>query len=238
MRPSSILRSLVLLPLFAALLALVPEESESQTIPSPYRFIEEQHDFGFFVSYLSENRGMVSAAPGGGALYGARFGTQLGSGVFAFDGTTWLLPTKRIVWDPSDPTEGLVNLGETTSLVAGLDARLRFNLAGPRTWNGLSPFVLMGAGLTGDLSPRSDLEEVLLSEERFSFGPSALGLVGGGTHFVRGERLTLRLDSVLHIWKAGIPRPFQVFSEEFGAEVPEDEWLGVWSIGLGASFRF
>jgi len=238
MRPMFRARNLMLAPAAFFALCLTAAPGTAQNISSPYQFIEEQHDFGFFVGFATENRGMANAAPGGGPLFGARFATRLGTGLFAFDGSIWLLPTERTVWDPSEPEAGLVNLGEASSLLSGLDGRIRFNLAGPRTWNGLSPFLTFGAGLTGDLTPRSNLEEVLLSEERFSFGPSAVGLLGGGSQFLYGERLTLRLDSVLHIWKAGIPRPFQAFSEELGAEVPEDEWLGVWGLTLAASFRF
>jgi len=231
----------VLLPVLALFLmvgSLGVQSAEAQQIRSPYQFIDTRHSAGIFVGIAQENRGQLDLAPGGGIMVGARYGIEL-SGPFALEGTAFFLPTDRNVFDPTvDPDEQLPELlGTSNSLVAGIDGRLRFTLTGARTWHGLAPFVLMGGGVAGDLTPRSSLEDELVSEERFTLGPSFLGVLGAGTRWLPTENLTFRVDALLHLWKAGTPRAFFQFEEQYGS-VPEQEWPSVGALVLGGSYRF
>ncbi|TVR63323.1 MAG: hypothetical protein EA422_09610 [Gemmatimonadales bacterium] len=220
------------------LLGLLATPAAGQQITSPYEFIDTRHSAGIFVGIAGENRGQLDLAPGGGVMVGARYGIEL-SGPFALEGTAFFLPTDRNVYDPTvDPDEQLPEfLGTSNSLVGGIDGRLRFTLTGARTWHRLAPFVLLGGGVAGDLTPRSSLEDELVSEERFTLGPTFLGVMGAGTRWLPTDNLTFRVDALLHIWKAGTPRAFFQFEEQYGS-VPEQEWPGVGALVVGASFRF
>jgi hypothetical protein len=222
----------------AAGLFAAPDLLRGQEISSPYDFIDTRHQAGVFVGYAGENRGQLDLSPGGGPLLGARYGIEL-SGPFALEATAFFIPTERNVYDPStDPEEGLPPfLGTSSSLIGGLDARLRFTLTGDRTWYRLAPFVTMGGGLASDLTQRSSLEDELASDERFSLGPSFLGVLGAGTRWLPSDNLTIRFDATFHIWKAGTPRAFFEFEEQFGS-VPEGEWTGVGGLTLGSSIRW
>ncbi len=232
------MRRILLAPslILAAVLGVIP--AAGQEISSPYEFIDTRHEGGVFVGAAADSRGSLDLGPGGGLYLGARYGLELG-GPFALEGTAFLIPTDRNVYDPSNPDEGLELLGSTTSTVVGVDGRLRFTLTGARTWNRLAPFLVAGGGMAFDLSRDSALEEDLFGEERFSFGPSFLGVLGGGTRWLPADRLTIRADAVLHIWRLGTPDAFFQFEGENGlGSISEQEWTGVGVITLGGAFRF
>ncbi len=212
-----------------------PTGVSGQSIPSPYRFIETRHDAGIFVGMMNEKRGELQLGPGGGLFFGARYGIEL-TGPFALEGSAFLLPTDRRVYNPRSDA-GLEYLGDADALVAALEGRVRFTLTGARTWRGLAPFLLAGGGVVGDFYGRSELEEDFEPEDRFSFGPSFLGTLGAGTRWTPFDRLTLRAETVLHIWKLGTPRAYFGLDDEL-LTVPEQEWPGVGSFVLGASLRF
>ncbi len=227
---------LAALPILAVTMGVTP--ALGQEVPSPYEFIDTRHQAGFFVGAASDNRGSLDLGPGGGVYFGGRYGLELG-GPFAIEGTAFLLPTDRNVYDPSDPDEGLQLLGSTTSTVAGIDGRLRFTLTGNRTWNDLAPFAVVGGGLAFDLSRDSPLEEDLFGEERFSFGPSFLGVLGLGSRWLPTDRLTVRADALLHIWRLGTPEAFFQFEGENGlGSISDQEWTGVGVVTLGGAYRF
>jgi hypothetical protein len=207
----------------------------AQTIPSPYRFIDQRHEAGLFVSVVPEVRGSLDIGPGGGLAYGARYSIELG-GPFALEATSFLLPTDRQVRVPS--VSGVfTELGDVSSMVAGADARVRFGLTGARTWNGLAPFLLLGGGVAGDLYGRRELEAELPDNVRFQFGPSFLGTLGAGTRWLPFSRVTVRLDAQFHLWKVGTPAAFLNRNE--GLEpLPDQEWLGVPAFTTGLSYRF
>ena len=209
-------------------------EAAAQTISSPYRFVDDRHEAGAFIAAVPGNRGEMELGPGGGVLFGVRYSIELG-GPFALEASSFLLPTDRQIWVPD--AEGPRNLGMADALVGAIDARIRFGLTGARTWNRLNPFVLAGGGIASDLYGRSELEAALPDGVNFRFGPSFLGVLGGGTRWLPAERITARADVILNIWKVGTPDAFLRRDEEFGP-VPQQEWTGVPAFSLGISYRF
>lgn len=222
----------LLLPL--SLLGLATP-SESQTVPSPYRFVDTVHDVNFLVGVASENRGHLDLGPGGGPLMGLRYSFHL-SGPFALETLGFLLDTDRRVFDPTGE-DGLEELGTTSSIVGSMDGRIRFTLTGDRTWNQLAPFVQAGAGLVGDVKGRARIEEEMSDDARFNFGPSLLGVLGAGTMWLPGDRFGIRAEVVMHIWKLGTPRAFRNLEEELGP-ISDQEWTAVNALIIGGSLRF
>ncbi len=215
---------------------LFPADAEAQSIRSPYRFIEGRHEAGVFVAQVPGNRGVMELGPGDGVQFGARYGLELG-GPFAVEFAGFLLPTDRHVRAPSESGESIEALGVADALVGGLDGRLRFTLTGPRTWYRLAPFVVAGGGVVGNLSGRIEEEDDLPSEVRFDFGPSFLGILGGGTRVVLTDHLVLRVDATAHFWKLGTPQAFLNLPESAGTVV-QQQWPAVGGFSAGLSWRF
>ena len=209
--------------------------ANAQTVSSPYRFIEGSHDVGVIFGVVQENRGAMGIGPGGGSLLGIRYAIEL-SGPLALEAAGYLIPTDRVVYD-AVPGKGLVPLGNTDTMVASADIRIRFSLTGARTWHGVVPFLMAGGGIAGNLSGPSEFAAEIPASERVGFGPSFLGIMGGGTRWIPFERLTLRVDTLLSIWKVETPRGFSDVEEDLEVFVNQ-EWLGVGSLVFGASYRF
>lgn len=222
-------------PAGLVLALLLPGAATGQQIPSPYSFIETRHEAGALFGSLSVDRGQLELGPGGGPAFAGRYGIKMGS-VFGFEATGLVLSTDRRVVDPQ-AEGGPEFLGTTNSLVAMVDGRLRFNPMGHRTWRGVHPFASSGIGLAMDVRRSSALEEDMDPQARFSFGPSFVGTLGGGLRWLPGERLAFRLEGSFHLWKVGTPRPFLELQEEIGP-VPDQEWVSVGALFLGASIRF
>lgn len=236
MRPSFLIASIL-----AALPVVGTAPLQGQAIPSPYDFVDTRHEVSLYAGPAGANRGVADLGPGGGTLLGASYGIELG-GPFALEVNGFLLPTDRKVYDPSDADEPLpVMRGTTDALLAGIEGRVRFTLTGPRTWNRLAPFLLAGGGLVGDLRQgRSRLEdepEELRSDETFSFGPSFMGLLGGGTRWLPADRWTVRAEASLRLWRVGTPEAFFAFEDELEG-LQELEWTAAPGLVLGIGYRF
>lgn len=223
-----------------ALLALaapgVTQTVSAQSITSPYQFLDGRHEVGLALHYVPGSRGSMQLGPGGGLKAGARYGLELG-GPFALEFHGFVLPTDRRVRIPSVDGLAIEDRDTVDMAVAGLEGRVRFSLTGPRTWNRLAPFVTMGGGLVGAFDSRTEEEQELPDDLRFSFGPSFLGTLGAGTRVVLTDRLSLRLEATTHIWKVGTPQGFLRLDEAAGPVV-EQQWPGVGSFGAGLSYRF
>lgn len=207
---------------------------EAQTVPSPYRFVDNRHEAGPFVAGVPGDRGEMELGPGGGLLFGGRYSIELG-GPFALEASSFLLPTDRRIRVPGDA--GIDEVGTVDALVGGIDARVRFTLTGARTWHRFAPFVLAGGGVAGDLYGRDELEAEFPNEVTFRFGPSFLGVLGAGSRWLPGDRITVRADLLLNIWKLGTPDGFLGREDELGP-VPQQEWTGVPAFSVGLSYRF
>ena len=182
-----------------------------------------------------DRRGQVGIGPGGGPLIGGHYTIEL-RGPLAAEVRGYLMQTDRVVLEAVSGA-GLQPLGDADALVAAMDARMRFTLTGARTWHGLAPFVLLGGGIVGDLAGPSPLEASLAAGERFSFGPSFLGTFGAGTRWIPGERVTLRFESTLQIWKLSTPAGFMDVEGE-ARDLVDEQWLGAGAFTLGVSYRF
>jgi len=214
----------------------LPNGGSAQTIPSPYRFIEPRHGAAGFVGFVAENRGELRLGPGGGPIFGGRYGFEL-TGPIAVEVSGFLLLTDREVHDPRGGVDAVVVLGTTDATVAGLDGRIRFNLTGPRTWRGLAPFLQAGGGIVQDLAGRSELESALGAGQRYRFGPSAVALLGAGTRWIPTDRVHFRLDTTFNVWKVTTPSGFLPTGPET-TPVRQDEWTRTGTVLLGVTIPF
>ena len=107
---------------------------------------------------------------------------------------------------------------------------LRFNITGPRSWNGLVPYLSASAGLIMDLAGRTGLEEEeeLPEEQQVDFGPAFAVGGSGGIDWFLTERLSIRGAGQAYLWRFAPPAAFS----------RESEWLKNFGGTLGVALHF
>lgn len=208
---------------------------EAQTIPSPYRFIDTRQEAGVFAGanfFIGD--GQYGLGPKEGPMVGARYGITVG-GPFSLDGVVSYMDSERDVKLP-DEDGNLTTLGQAPMELLTIDARIKFNLVGTRTWHRIAPFFLAGAGITFDLASQTELDQQLFPEDRYDFGNSFSGILGGGVRWFLSDRLSLRSDLALHLWQQDIPGGYQ--TRPLTAEAPNSEWIQAWGLTFGAAWNF
>jgi hypothetical protein len=213
---------------------------QAQSIDSPYRFIDGRHDAIVYLADVPGNRGTMQIGPGGGTLFGARYGIEL-SGPFALEFGGFLLPTdRRVRTTRATEDQGTIieEVGVADITVGALETRLRFTLTGPRTWYRLAPYLSAGGGMAQGFTSRIEEELEFSSEARSDFGLTFLGTVGAGTRFFLTDQLSLRADVTIHYWKQGTPETFRNVNQEVTGPIVDQEWPAVRGYSVGLSWRF
>lgn len=229
--------SKALLPVFVLGLLAGPGAARAQEIPSPYRYIETAQEVGIFGGILSPGTGQFDLGPKEGPAGGVRYAIEL-SGPFSLEGVGRTLVSERDLRDPRRAVGDRV-VGTADVLLTSVDARLKFSLNGRRTWHGLGPYVVAGAGLAFDLAgePAVD-EDVLPAVHRFDFGTSFIGLMGLGVRWIPRDDFELRLDGEFDLWQLDTPSGYLDNPEFFENPPPENEWVSALGLTLGAAFRW
>lgn len=229
------LRKASTLLLLGVILTVLPRGAPAQVIPSPFEFLEKRQEAGVFLGQMAPGVGRFGYGPKSSLALGARYGIHL-SGPFGLEAVGTMLPTDRDLIDPGRD-EGDRVIGDVPATLISLDGRLRFSLTGDRTWHGVAPFLFTGGGLVFDVAGDDEAEEDLLADDRFEFGTSFLGLLGGGLRWFPGDRLVVRFEGALSLWQLKSPRGFRDPEREFEG-VEEKEWVSGPSFSVGIGFRF
>lgn len=226
-----------------AAVALVPSPAAAQQITSPYDFVENSMAVWGFGSAVFADRGTIDVGPGSGYGGGIGFTARI-SGPFNFDARAAYVPTSRTVYDVlpadsaavrEDPMVGLSPIGTADLSLLLMDASLRFDVTGPRTWHRLQPYVLLGVGAALRVASDNEAAEEGLSEDlRVRFENGFTGHVGAGVEAYLSDRLSLRADARDVLWKVHVPDGFLVD----GRIIDDEEWVQTAHLSLGLAFRF
>ena len=221
----------------AALLALMlaPSWADAQTIPSPYSYFEAKKETGPVIGYMSAATGRFGYGPPGGPLLGGRWGIEL-TGPLSFEAVGGLLSGSRDIVNPGRD-EGERTVGEADVRMMTVDVRLKFSFAGDRTWHDIAPFIVFGAGMAFDLAGADPLEDDLEPADRFDFGNSFFGTLGGGNRWFVTDRLGVRADAVFSLWKLKTPPGFSDPERGFD-NVEEGEWVRGLSFTISSLWRW
>ncbi len=212
-----------------------PRSASAQTIPSPYAFVDERQEVGAFVGYMNASTGRFGFGPKGGPMFGARYAVDV-SGPISFEALVGVVDGTRDVVSPSRP-EGDRVIGESESLMTMLEARLRLSATGARTWHGLTPFLLIGAGVAIDPADQSAADALLEVDERFKLGTKFITTVGPGVRWSINRHLAVRADSGFSLWKITTPEGFGDATLGLGP-VAESEWVSGLSFSASVFFRW
>ena len=225
--------------------ALLANPVDGQQITSPYDFVETAQGIRAFGGYIFTDRGVIDTGPGSGAAFGLGYNIRV-SGPFEFDAQATYFPTTRRVYDitastdsatlAEDPMAGLVELGTADLSLLLLDATLRFDITGPRTWYNLQPYAMIGAGGVFRLASDNTAEETLPTdvELRVRFKNGFTGHVGAGVEWHVARRFTVRADARDTLWKLHVPSGFF----QRGRLIDDEEWVQAANLSLGLVWRF
>lgn len=212
-----------------------PAVCHAQTIPSSYEYLEQKQEIGPFVGHISTNAGRFGFGPKGGTVLGVRWGIEM-SGPLSFEGVVGLLDSERDIVHPGREVGDQV-VGVADALMTTIDLRLKFSLMGARAWKGISPFIVFGGGMAFDAAATDTLESDLLAADRFDFGSSFYGTMGGGSRWFISDHFGLRADGVFSFWKLDTPPGFSDPDRSFEA-VEESEWSRGLSFTISALYRW
>jgi len=215
------------------LLLTAPAAARAQSIPSAYAFIETRQEVGVFAGYVNANTGRFGYGPSGGMMYGGRYAVRL-SGPVALEGVGGLIKGTRDIINPSLPQD-VWKIGEGDVMLTTVDARLRFTATGDRTWHGLSPFLVLGAGVAFDLGDTPAEDDLLEERDVFDFGTSFYGTLGLGTHLYVMDHLAVRTDGTFALWRLKTPPGFSDTDRPFTG-VENREWVR--SLGISVSLLY
>lgn len=229
----------------AAAVLFTAGAATAQSIRSPYEFVEKSHSLHAYATYVVTDRGTIGIGPASAPAIGFGYGIRV-SGPFGVDSRVAFMPTTRTVYtvdpdaDPDavrqDPTVGLEEIGTADLSLLLADASLRFDVTGPRTWNNLQPYALIGAGavfrVASDHSAEEELPEGTDLRVRFSNGVT--GHIGAGVEWYLSPRFTVRLDARDVFWRLHVPTGFITTARV----IDDREWVQTGHLSVGAAFRF
>lgn len=219
--------------LLLVVLMLVPAVATAQVVRSPYRYVDEAQSLSLFGGYMVTDEGKLGLGPESGVTVGLRYTLRIG-GPFTAEATASYFPTTRSVFDTVAVGDPLVRVGEADIDLARVDAALRFNLTGPRTYQGVMPFLVAGGGVVFDVADGEGAGTELAEEARFDFGTRFAGQVGAGIEWFALRRVALRADARDVFWKLKTPLAFS----RQDLDVPEDEWVQNFVFSLGIAYHF
>jgi len=219
----------------AVLLSGTAGVADAQRIDSPYRFVERAHSLTLYGGHFSADPGIVDLGPQSASAFGARYGIRL-SGAFDGELDVALIPTHRLVTDTILVQGVRQVVGEADANLLNLQAGIRFNITGARTFYGVQPYTVFGGGAVVNLSGRDELDDQVPEDVRYRFGTSFAGQLGAGANWYVTERMSLRLDARSIFWRLRTPEGFR--RGDAALEVPEMAWKRntVFSAGVGLHF--
>ncbi|HEX2168350.1 MAG TPA: outer membrane beta-barrel protein [Longimicrobiales bacterium] len=211
--------------------------ASAQSVDSPYRFLDHSQFGSLWGGYVAASDGTIDNGPESAPIFGASWALRV-SGPFAINVEAGYMPTTRVIRDTVfDETESVYEpLGETDFGLLTVMGNLRLNLPGARTWHGLQPFAIVGAGLALDVAGGSEIEAELPANARFDFGTSFAGQLGAGVDWFPTSRVSIRVDARDMFWKLPVPEAFLL--TENGARLSRSEWEQNFALAAGLSIHF
>src|SRR5438477_7314412 len=193
----------------------------AQHITSPYSYVETSQTLGAYMGYLNTNPGSQDLGPHSGKAYGGRYDIRV-NGPLSIEANVELMPTTRVIHDTVFVGTSRRTLGTADMQLALADVGFKFSLTGPRTWNGIAPFVLFGGGVVFDAkgSSANAVSDALPADIRYKFGTSFAGLLGAGVEVYLTSKLGLRGDARASFWQVKAPSAFLIRN----FTVPGSEW--------------
>jgi hypothetical protein len=213
---------------------LLPIGAQAQTIPSPYSFIEGRHTIGIIGGPFFMGRGELRLGPGNGTAIGGTYGLEV-KGPFAAEVNVLAIRADREVYRPTS-SQTIEYLGDVTSSLIGAEVRLRFSIPGPRTWHGISPYIVGGGGMVVSTGGRSSLEADFNDAQYLDFERKGVWSAGAGTRWYPTPSIGIRAEATYRTWTIEVPTAFSIIVLPSGVTPLGEQRVGGVSLTLGATF--
>lgn len=187
-------------------------QEDSVHIDSPYRWIERSFRVGAVGGYMSADRGQMQLGPGPSELFGARARVRISSPL-SLEGSALFGSSDRYVIDPR-LSMGPAPVDTVNTSWMLLEGAMQFAFTGARTWHGIQPYALVGAGFLVALkegeSGYFDEEPVpgVAESLRFTVETAPAVHAGLGFEVKPAERWGLSFEFQDHLWRLTTPDGF------------------------------
>ncbi len=236
--------SLVALALYLCLPvqgASAQEADPEPTIDTPYEWIQRSFRIGLFGGYLDADPGASGLGPDATPFGGARMRARISSPISLEAGVSFG-PSDRAVIDPRTDAP-LTPVDTVSSSWVMAEAAMQFAVTGARTWRGLQPYAVLGAGLLigVDESVSPELSDPEDAQVRYEIGVAPGVQAGLGVEWLVSDRIGIGIEARDHLWRIKTPDGFfdpEVLDrfEDQGLRAPRDtDWthnlefsLSVW----------
>jgi len=214
--------------------ALVPSFSAplqaQERIDTPYRWIDKGFRVGLYSGYLATDRGTLPFGPSSTQITGARLRARVSSPL-SFELNVGIGKSDRFVVDPR-PETGPV-LADTVSLdFFVVQAAFQVALTGARTWHGVQPYILFGAGFVRATNQEvSGIFAPIEQSLRFELNTAPALELGAGAEFRPNDRFGISLEARDQLWRLKAPTGFFDVAvldriEKAGTTAPrETDWV-------------
>ncbi len=208
----------------------------AQRITTPYAFLDRSQELAVFAGYLGSETGHVGPGLGVEAapIFGVRYAIRL-TGPFNFEADAFAMPTSRAVVDTTtqDGATAPFAAGSEDVTLAVVNAGLRFDLTGPRTFHRLLPYFAAGVGAVvraKTSTPDVEVDPTL----QYRPGTRFAANLGAGIEWIPSPSLGIRVDARNYLWRVKTPAGFLTAS----SDVPATEWLSHFGVSVGLTYRF
>lgn len=219
----------------------VAAQEEDVEIDTPYRWIERSLRIGLVGGWMSADRGVSELGPGSTVAGGARIRARISSPI-SLEGSLQYGASDRFVVDPRLET-GPAPVDTVSSGWVLAEAAMQFAFTGARTWHGIQPYAVVGAGLLFGVDEETSpvFDEAELADLRFDLGTTPVVQAGLGFEVKPADRWGIGFEFRDHLWRLETPEGFfdaEILDriEELGLQAPRDtDWthnlelsVGVW----------
>ena len=188
----------------------------------------------FRAGYLSGDRGRVPVSQSNGTAFTG--GWEITAmGPMTFQASVTYALTDRYVVDPFKD-DSVRRTGPFKDDILLIEASMRLNLTGRKTWRNLAPYITAGTGMAISEGSPTD-------SSGYSFGKKATFTFGAGFRLYATRRINLAFDARAVMWRLRYPPDFKRVSSPDGipilqVEDPDKDWTvhPLLSFGVGWAF--
>jgi hypothetical protein len=201
---------------------------------SPYHDLRRGSGMFFRGGYLTGDRGRVHVGHSNGNTFTGGYELTV-MGPLSFQASVTYALTDRFVVDPFKD-DSVRRSGPFKDDMLLIEAGLRFNLTGRKTWRNLAPYILAGTGVAVSQGSPAD-------SSGYSFGKKASFTFGGGFRLYPTRRMNLAVEGRAVMWRLRYPPDFRRISSPDGipildVDAPDKDWTVHPMLSIGAGWAF
>ncbi len=221
-----------------------PVVSSSEPIDSPFRWRERGFRLGLFGGYHNGNRGNLDFGQGPTAINGVKMRARVSSPLSLEVGASYG-PAERFVIDlAADGGPAIIDTVNASWI--RVEAGGQVSLTGARTWHGIQPYGVFGAGWVVEVDGGASelLADQALAPFRYNIGAAPHLNVGAGFEIFPSDKIGIGFEVRDYLIRQTAPGGFLVPNllqtlADLGAPAPKPSaWLHTLEFGVSIWYYF